>query len=288
MLFRRVALRAMGSPCALHLYAASEEGLDALAEAGIAELTRLESKYTRYRDDSLTSAINASAGDECGTAVDDETAALLDYAATAYRESGGRFDITSGVLRRVWDFRSGKLPEPAAVEALLAKVGWARVSWERPRLVLPLPGMEIDFGGVVKEYAADRLAELLRERGTRHGLVDLGGDLAVVGPHPDGSPWRVGIRDPDDRSRAKTSVSVFHGGVATSGDYERCMWVDGVRYGHLLDPRNGWPVRGPASVTVLASHCLIAGTSSTVAMLSGEQQEYQLDFLALQRLLDLD
>jgi thiamine biosynthesis lipoprotein len=121
----------------------------------------------------------------------------------------------------------------------------------------------------VKEYAADRVASLCRQRGTWHGLVDLGGDLAVVGPHPDGSPWRVGIRDPRRRDAALLCVDVFGGGVATSGDYERCMVVDGVRYGHVLDPRSGWPVDGLASVSVLASHCLIAGTASTVAMLKG-------------------
>ncbi len=135
--------------------------------------------------------------------------------------------------------------------------------------MLPIPGMQIDFGGCVKEYAADRVAELCRRLGGRHGLVDLGGDLAIIGPHPDGRPWRIGIRDPEDGARALRTLDVYAGGVATSGDYERSMVVDGVRYGHLLDPRTGWPVDGLASVTVLASHCLIAGTTSTIAMLSG-------------------
>jgi thiamine biosynthesis lipoprotein len=270
MEFRRVELRAMGSPCALHLYAEGPERLEALVAHCRAEIERLEAKYSRYRDDSLVSRVNASAGDPAGIEVDDETAALLDYADTAHRQSRGLFDITSGALRRAWDFRSGRLPARETVDALRARVGWQRVRWQRPRFVLPTQGMEIDFGGVVKEYAADRIAELCRERGARHGLIDLGGDLAVVGPHPDGRPWRVGIRDPRERSRPLTSVAVYAGGVATSGDYERCMVIDGVTYGHLLDPRTGWPVRGPISVTVLAPHCLIAGTTSTVAMLSGE------------------
>jgi len=270
MRFEQIRFRAMGSPCALHLYAANAETVRSLASACRAEIARLESKYTRYRDDSLTSRLNRSAGDPRGVRVDDETAGLLDYAQTAHCESGGLFDLTSGVLRRAWDFRSGRLPSRAAVDALLERVGWQRVRWQRPRLVLPISGMEVDFGGLVKEYAADRVAELCRRRGARHGLVDLGGDLAVVGPHPDGRPWQVGIRDPQDGRRALAVVSVFRGGVATSGDYERCMLIDGVRYGHLLDPRTGWPVRGPRSVSVLAPHCLIAGTTSTIAMLSGD------------------
>jgi FAD:protein FMN transferase len=269
MFLHRDGFRAMGSPCALHLYAETPAEARGLAAACRAELARLEAKYSRYRDDSLLTALNRSAGDPRGVIVDDETAGLLDYAATAHAQSGGLFDVTSGVLRRAWDFRSGRLPERAEVEALLPLVGWMRVRWERPRLVLPLAGMQIDFGGVVKEYAADRLAELCRSRGAPHGLVDLGGDLAVVGPHPDGRPWRVGVRDPRAPSRAIRTLHVFRGGVATSGDTERCMQVDGVRYSHLLDPRTGWPVAGPASVTVLASHCLLAGTTSTTAMLSG-------------------
>jgi thiamine biosynthesis lipoprotein len=151
-------------------------------------------------------------------------------------------------------------------------VGWEKIRWQRPRLVLPLAGMQLDFGGYVKEYAADRVAALCREHGLRHGLVDLGGDLAVVGPHPDGSPWRVGIRHPRAPEGAIACVALAAGGIATSGDYERCMLVDGKRYAHILNPKTGWPVAGLASVSVAASHCLIAGTASTIAMLKGARQ----------------
>ena len=157
--------RAMGSPCALHLDADSPAAAQRLAAEVIDEVARLERKYTRYRDDSLTSRINRSAGDPQGVRVDDETAALLDYAETAFAASGGRFDLSSGILRRAWDFRSGKLPSRRKVEKLLPQVGWRRVRWERPRLVLTRPGMELDFGGLVKEYAADRAAALCRRRG---------------------------------------------------------------------------------------------------------------------------
>jgi thiamine biosynthesis lipoprotein len=265
----RFPFSAMGSPCALHLYAEDSGRAQQLAAAALAEISRLEDKYSRYRDDSLTSRIARSAGDPEGIAVDAETAGLLDYAETAFAASGGRFDPTSGVLRRAWDFRSGRLPAQSEIDALLPLVGWRKLRWERPRLVLPRAGMQLDFGGLVKEYAADRVALLLRRRGARSGLVDLGGDLAVIGPHPDGSPWRVGVRDPQGGERPAATLAVHAGAVATSGDTERCMVVEGRRYGHILDPRSGWPVEGPASVTVLASHCLIAGTASTIAMLRG-------------------
>lgn len=246
----RHRFRAMGSPCALHLYG----GLAAV-DAAVSEVARLERKYSRYRADSLASRINRSAGDARGIWVDEETALLLDYADVCHRESGGAFDITSGVLRH----------GPWA----LPRVGWWRVRWEAPRLVLPRAGMEIDFGGYVKEYAADRVAELCRRAGAPSGLVDLGGDLAVIGPHPDGEAWVVGIRDPARPDCAAASIAVYRGAVATSGNYERYMVVDGKRYGHLLDPRTGWPVESFASVSVVAGHCLIAGTASTIAMLRG-------------------
>jgi thiamine biosynthesis lipoprotein len=285
MWLRRRQFRAMGSPCAVQVYAATTGRAEALIDAAVAEVKRLESKYTRYRDDSVTSRINARAGVAGGTEVDEETAVLLDYAATAHETSGGRFDITSGVLREVWDFRSGRIPGAQEVEEVLRRVGWSSLRWRRPCIELPIPDMQLDFGGYVKEYAADRAAQLCRQAGCHNGLIDLGGDLAVVGPHPDGAPWRVGIRDPRaDDARALTRIDVFAGGVASSGDYERFMVVDGVRYGHVLDPRTGWPVSGLAGVTVLASHCLIAGTASTVATLHGREGGRWLDDLGLPHL----
>jgi len=264
--------RAMGSPCELKLHGASRAALEPIARRASREIARLELKYSRYRDDSLASAIARSAGDPRGLELDEETAALLDFADTAWRESGGRFDPTSGVLRRVWDFRSNRRPEPDELARVRELVGWSKLRWERPRLVLPLAGMQLDFGGFVKEYAADRVAALCREAGLASGLVDLGGDLAVVGPHPDGSPWQVGIRNPRRPGQAIARIAVASGGIATSGDYERCMIVDGVRHPHLLDPRTGESFRdGPASVSVTAPLCLVAGAATTIAMLHDER-----------------
>jgi thiamine biosynthesis lipoprotein len=259
----------MGSPCELRLYTRSKADADAVAREGTAEVRRIESRYSRFRDDSLATRINRSAGSSRGVQVDDETASLLDYADVAFQQSDGLFDITSGVLRRVWNFKAGRVPAQREIDALRPCIGWSKVRWTRPHLVLPVEGMEIDFGGYVKEYSADRVAELCRRRGIAHGLVDLGGDLAVIGPHPDGDAWRVGVRHPRCPEAALASIGLASGGIASSGDYERFMIVDGVRYGHILDPRTGWPVESLAAVSVVASHCLIAGTASTIAMLKG-------------------
>jgi len=273
--------RAMGSPCELQLRGRSRKVVREIANACRQEIDRPERKFSRYRDDSLATRINRSAGGPDGVEVDSETAALLDFAAAAHAESEGRFDPTSGVLRRVWDFKSGRLPEGSEVEEVLELVGWSKLEWQDSRIVLPIPGMELDFGGFVKEYAADRVAELCRQQGARHGLIDLGGDLAVVGPHPDGRPWQVGIRDPHEGMRALLTLAVYAGGIATSGDYERSMVVDGVRYSHLLDPRTGWPVEGLAGVSVVADQCLVAGTATTIAMLKGKSGAAWLQRLGL-------
>ena len=264
-----VAFKAMGSPCELHLHGPDAAETRRVAESVIADVQRLERRYSRYRDDSLTSAINRVAAVAGRCEVDAETAALLDYADTCYRESDGLFDITSGVLRRAWRFENACAPEPEAIAALLDRVGWDRVVWKRPFLSFGQPGMEIDFGGIGKEYAADRAAALCLDAGIRSGLINLGGDVRVIGPLPDGDPWRIGIRDPERPETLLGGVLMTGGALATSGDYARFLRIDGRRYGHILDPRTGWPVRGLVSVSVIAASCLVAGSLSTIAMLKG-------------------
>jgi len=264
-----VAFKAMGSPCELHLHGPDAAETRRVAEFVIADVQRLERRYSRYRDDSLTSAINRVAAVAGRCELDAETAALLDYADTCYRESDGSFDITSGVLRRAWTFENACAPEPEAIAALLDRVGWDRVVWKRPFLSFGRPGMEIDFGGIGKEYAADRAAALCLDAGIRNGLINLGGDVRVIGPLPDGDPWRIGIRDPERPETLLGGVLMTGGALATSGDYARFLRIDGRRYGHILDPRTGWPVLGLVSVSVIAASCLVAGSLSTIAMLRG-------------------
>lgn len=277
----RFSFTAMGAPCELRLYAATEEQARKVRVSAEAEVLRLESKYSRYREDSLTTRINRSAGDARGVEVDEETAGLLDYAQTAYQQSDGLFDITSGVLRRAWDFKLGIIPDAAKLASVLALVGWHRLRWQRPRVVLPVAGMELDFGGFVKEYAADCGAKLCREQGIRHGLVELGGDIAVIGPHPDGAPWQVGIQHPRYPQSAIAQIALDRGAIASSGDYERYFEREGRRYCHILNPLTGWPAEGLQAVSVVAEQCLVAGTTSTIAMLKGEGGARWLDGVGL-------
>lgn len=129
----------------------------------------------------------------------------------------------------------------------------------------------------MKEYAADTCANLCKARGIKHGLVNMGGDIHVIGPRPDGSAWNIGIQNPDNPDEVITTVKLSHGGLASSGDYQRCMTVDGKRYGHVLNPKTGWPVPGLRAVSVIAPQCLIAGSTTTIAMLKGDAGKAWLD-----------
>jgi len=265
----------MASPCEIRLAAADAQAAEHLARQAIAEVKRIEAKYSRYRDDSVVAQINAAAGRQA-VACDAETRSLLDYANALHAASDGLFDITSGVLRRAWNFREPRVPSADALAPLLAKVGWDKVDLSSGQVFLKQAGMEIDFGGFGKEYAADRAAALLIDAGVRHGYVNLGGDMRFVGPQPDGEPWSIGIQDPRDADGVIASIPVSLGALTTSGDYERYFEVDGQRYCHVLDPRDGMPVRYWRSVSVLAPLAIAAGSCATIAML---KQAAGLDFL---------
>jgi FAD:protein FMN transferase len=262
----RFGFDAMASSCEILIACESKKSAESAAEQAVMEVSRIEKKYSRYLSDSVVSRINASAGIE-SAACDEETANLLRFADAFFRSSGGLFDITSGVLRKAWDFRNALLPEPGKLASLLTLVGWEKVERTDTSVYLPQSGMEIDFGGFGKEYAADRAAELLKKHGVSHGYVNLGGDIRVVGPKPDGSPWVIGIQDPRNRNQTIASIPLYSGALATSGDYERFFEKDGTRYCHILNPGTGMPVHAWRSVTILAATTLLAGSRSTIAML---------------------
>lgn len=242
------------------------------AQAAMAEVRRIETKYSRYRDDSVVSRINAAAGQGRATPIDAETAGLLAFADQLHQQSGGLFDLTSGVLRRAWDFRSGRVPTAGELQALLPLVDWARVAWDDHQLLLPEAGMQLDFGGIGKEYAADRAVATLQALGLRHGFVNLGGDLRVLGPRPDGMPWSFAVQHPRREREVCGRIALRTGALATSGDYERFFITpDGRRCCHILDPRTGQPVRHWQAVSVVAPLCIAAGALATMAMLIGAQ-----------------
>jgi len=263
---------AMGSPCEVRVETEDGAEAKAIADGVMAEARRIEAKYSRYRPDSVLSRLNAAAGE--ATPLDDETAALVAFADQAHRLSGGLFDITSGVLRRAWRFDgSDGVPAAEAVAGLMPLVGWPRIDW-RPPVLRMSPGMELDLGGLAKEYAVDCALLKATALSAAPLLVNFGGDLRVSGLRHGGAAWRVAIESVEPNSRSEGTIELLAGAVTTSGDARRFVLHDGRRYGHILDPRSGWPVEGaPRAVTVAAPTCIGAGFLSTLAMLHGAGAE---------------
>lgn len=249
-----------------------------LSRAAVREARRIEGKFSRYAAQSVVSEINAMAG-RGPVPVDDETAFLIQAALELRTWTGGRFDPTVGVLRKAWDFRRARVPSRGELDALLPLVDAGSVVLRHGTVELLREGMELDLGGVGKEYAVDRATERLQEAGVESAVVNFLGDVRTLGCRGDGQPWVVGVQDPRDRARCRFAIRVGTGaGVATSGDYERGFEVGGVRYHHLLDATTGYPARGLASVTVVAPTAFAAGQLSTAAFLLGPEEGHR--FLA--------
>jgi thiamine biosynthesis lipoprotein len=268
----------MASPCVV-LVDTNDAFLGAeVGEIVKTEALRIEAKFSRYRP-SVVTHINETAGD--ALQVDDETADLIDYSMECYTLSEGLFDVTSGALRGAWKFDgSGRVPSEDQVRDALRHVGWSRVTWERPILRLQ-EGMEIDFGGIGKEYAVDRALALAAAHTRAPVLVNLGGDLRVSGPRQDATPWTIAIEDVDRVGSATGILELLSGALATSGDTHRFVRRPGVRYGHVLNPTTGWPIAdAPRSVTVHAATCTEAGLLAKLALLQGARAE---EFLKLEK-----
>lgn len=285
---------AMASTCEIIIDSSEQELAQKLTYIAQQETRRIQQKFSRYQKDNLLWQINHANGAVIN--VDSETAHLLDFADQCYQLSDGYFDITSGCLRRAWTFDgSNKLPSEESVSALLPFIGWQKVSWkkasgekiheENSQLQMPA-GMEIDFGGIGKEYAVDSVLRLLSAQTNAPILVNFGGDLAVTGARKNSAAWQVGIEtlDTNEHSnepankQADKILEISAGALATSGDSRRFLIANNQRYGHILNPFTGWPIMdAPRSVTVAGSNCIQAGMLATFALLKGKNAEQFLE-----------
>ena len=261
------SFRAMGSDCEFQLCFGGGSDSQLIFKCLQDELERLESKYSKFRKDSLLSQINL--GKEVN--IDNETISLLEHAFNCFEQSEGLFDVTAGRLNSLWDFKKKKVPSQEEISYALSVTDFSKVSWNNGILSMPA-GMNIDFGGIVKEYAADTLAVLAKKFGVQYGLINLGGDIAIVGNKPDGIAWKVGITDPRGTETEIASIDIYSGGLATSGDYKRYFIYEGKRYSHILNPKTGFPCAGLRAVSVAANLCTVAGSIATIAMLKDEPE----------------
>lgn len=268
---------AMASPCDVLMELEDSILAQQIVTAIADEAWRIEDKFSRYKKGNIIDQINRSNG--MAVTVDAETARLLDFANELFQLSEGLFDVTSGVLRRLWTFDgSDKLADQDQIDAILKNIGWQKVGWSGDSVTLPA-GMEIDLGGIGKEYAVDRCVQIARQKTQASVLVNFGGDLAVSTARKNNAYWSVG-RLVTGSDEACSMFQLYKGAIATSGDAHRYLLKDGIRYSHILNPRTGWPViDAPHTVSVAAATCVEAGMLSTLAMLQGGQAEA---FLKLQ------
>lgn len=255
---------AMGSPCQVYLDGVLPQQAQPLLTLAEQTVTQLEAKYSRYQPSSLLSQWHHGTDHK----LDDESLGLFAYADACFDQSGGLFDPTSGILRQAWDFKQGTC-QPGLIDALRPLIGWQKLVRKGRRLCIP-KGMALDFGGLVKEYAADKVASVWQQAGVRHGLINLGGDIRAIGTLATGRPWQVGISDPAKPEQALGHVLLNNESLASSGDYQRRMVVDGIEYSHILNPNTGWPIKGLKAVSVKAPLCMVAGSLATISMLKGE------------------
>lgn len=267
----------MASPCDVLMEVTDESVAREILDAVASEAWRIEDKYSRYRKNNIIYRINNSHGDT--VVIDAETSRLLDFANELYEISDGMFDVTSGVLREVWKFDgSDNVPDKVQVKRILKNIGWMKVIRAQGSVTLPAE-MEIDLGGIGKEYAVDRCVQVARQKTAESVLVNFGGDLAVSTSRKNKKFWSVG-RLITGSDKAGGLFQLYRGAIATSGDAHRYLLKDGIRYSHILNPLTGWSViDAPHTVSVAADTCIEAGMMSTLAMLHGAQAE---EFLKMQ------
>ncbi len=274
-----ITFNAMASPCEVLIQTSDKNLAEQVGQCVSSEVWRIEDKYSRYDPKSVCSQINNSGGQPI--LIDEETFLLLNFAEQCYQLSDGIFDISSGVLSKVWTFDrvSGEcqhLPSQEDITNILSFVGWHKVIYDKRSIKMPKQ-MQLDFGGIGKEYAVDRCILMTKQLTDKPLLINLGGDLAVSGPRDNKQPWQVAIEHPDSDSLGQQQdmiVAIHQGALATSGDARRYLIKAGVRYGHILNAKTGWPILyAPRSITTVAPQCVQAGILATLALLQGQDAE---------------
>ncbi len=255
----------MGTMAWVTVAGAGEAEAEDAAEAVFREFRRIEGVMSTWKSSSELSRLNDGSRGE-PVSVSPELYALVDSSLRYSRSTGGAFDVTVRPLVLLWGFQGGvpRLPAPAAIDSALSLVGYGGIALDPDSSAVTLPpGAGIDFAGIAKGYAVDRGAAILERRGIRAALVNLGGNMYAIGSPPGGRGWRIGVRDPRGGLETVGTILLADAAIATSGNYENFVEIDGRRYGHLIDPRTGRPVENVLSVTVVAPTALAADALST-------------------------
>lgn len=244
----------------------------------LAEINRLMSTYDPESELSRFNRLNSSDW----FAVSAETAEVVAAALEIAERTSGAFDPTVGPVVNLWGFGPDKsrteLPTDEAIAAALTRVGYEKVSVrsDPPALKKAIPEIYLDLSGIAKGHASDAISALLEELGFVNTMVEIGGEVRTRGAKADGTPWRIGVEQPDDRERRiHAAVNLVNASMATSGDYRNFFEHEGIRYSHTIDPATGRPVRHDlAAVSVVAPTCMEADALATAVLVMGDQKGY--------------
>jgi thiamine biosynthesis lipoprotein len=267
------SLKLMGNRFQLSAVGETEEWAADCIDAGIAEISRIEKLLTTFNEESETALINRKAGIE-PVAVSREIFALIQRSVRISQATQGSFDITYGsVDKRLWNFDTNlnSLPDAATASKMVRLINYRNILLSETDLTVMLKekGMRIGFGGIGKGYAAERAKLIMQGKGVESGIVNASGDMATWGFQPDGSPWTIGIADPNMQNRIFSYMNISNLAVATSGNYEKFILVKGKRYSHTINPKTGLPVTGIKSVTIVSPNAEIADAMATPVMIMG-------------------
>ena len=262
----------MGSDFELTLVAENALTGEQLLAEGIAEIERIERLISSWDPKSETSQVNRMAG-VAPVEVSDELFELVQRAKAISRLTDGAFDITYASVDPIWSFNGETMdpPDASIIAASVAKIGFQKVllNPSDKSIFLPEKGMKIGFGAIGKGYAADRVKSLLQAKGVASGIVNASGDLSAWGMQPNGQPWQVGLVNPKNKNKVFAWFPINNSAVVTSGDYERFLLLDGKRYGHIINPKTGYPSKGVISCTVFAPKAELADALATALFVLG-------------------
>jgi thiamine biosynthesis lipoprotein len=267
------ALRLMGNRFEISVVADNQQWAEECIEGAFSEIRRIEKLLTTFAEDSQTNKINAQAG-ITPVQVDKEVFDLISRSLKISSLTQGAFDITYGSIdKRLWNFDKEmiSLPDEKTAKELVRLINYKNVllNKENTTVFLKEKGMRIGFGGIGKGYAAEKAKQLLRQKGVKSGIVNAAGDLTTWGRQPNGKPWTIGIANPDAAQHAFSSLNITDMSIATSGNYEKFVTINGKKYSHTIDPKTGLPVSGIKSVTIINQNAEIADAMATPVMIMG-------------------
>jgi thiamine biosynthesis lipoprotein len=267
-------VKLMGSRFDITVVAVTPESGEKNIDVAIAEISRIEKLISSWDTSSQTSEVNRNAGIK-PVKVDLELFDLIKRAISISKLTDGAFDISYASMDRIWKYDGSmkEMPSDQIISASVSKVGFENIVLDEMNytVFLKLEGMKIGFGAIGKGYAADKAKDLLKSKGVSDGIINASGDMNTWGKQTNGEEWKVAIINPMDKNKAFALLPITNGAVVTSGNYEKFVNFNGVRYSHIIDPRSGYPSTGIISVTVFASKAELADALATSVFVMGKE-----------------